>query len=523
MILIRLSGLRTIIAGMMILNIGCLNNTDPAPAVSPLCTSQPLPEGIGEPIPQGHGTENATAFKGNPATRSATPLPPTTIPAHPFLAPPGRNGIHGDSYSTGTYAWPGPLGVNPEVRSLAFGGMGGECATVTIDRRGRLISVCSDFDSMRLVLIDPATFKVLATHDLPVRESHAGGDIEEILNDTSGGAYFHLDHLDRPIIANAQRHIQVFALDAPGGTCEWTVAEEYDLNPYLETGARVTDAIPDWEGRLWFVTRKGVVGTVDRDSGRVETMQLEGEEIQNAITVGEDGVFILSDFALYRFEADPTTGMPHFTWRETYTRGSATKRGSINLGSGTTPTLLQRDLVAIADNRDEQIHVLVYHRGATADQRLICSVPVFEPGQSATDNSLIGYGRSVIVENNFGYTTPFDMRDTAPGVVRIDVREDLSGCDVVWTSDEASQTTVPKLSIPNGLIYLYTSEPGTTRSSRPWYLTAVDFHTGETVFKILTGTGMAWNNNWAPITLGPDGTAYAGVLNGLIAVRDGEQ
>ena len=93
----------------------------------------------------------------------------------------------------------------------------------------------------------------------------------------------------------------------------------------------------------------------------------------------------------------------------------------------------------------------------------------------------------------------------------------------MWTSDEASQTTVPKLSIPNGLIYLYTSEPGTTRSSRPWYLTAVDFHTGETVFKILTGTGMAWNNNWAPITLGPDGTAYAGVLNGLIAVRDGEQ
>ena len=27
--------------------------------------------------------------------------------------------------------------------------------------------------------------------------------VEEILNDTSGGAYFHLDHLDRPIIANA--------------------------------------------------------------------------------------------------------------------------------------------------------------------------------------------------------------------------------------------------------------------------------------------------------------------------------
>ena len=50
----------------------------------------------------------------------------------------------------------------------------------------------------------------------------------------------------------------------------------------------------------------------------------------------------------------------------------------------------------------------------------------------------------------------------------------------------------------------------------PWYLTAIDFRTGETVFKKLAGTGLGFNNNYAPVTLGPDGSAYVGALGGLI-------
>lgn len=34
------------------------------------------------------------------------------------------------------------------------------------------------------------------------------------------------------------------------------------------------------------------------------------------------------------------------------------------------------------------------------------------------------------------------------------------------------------------------------------------------------GTGIDYDNNWAPITLGPDGTAYVGVFDGLTAVHD---
>ena len=40
-------------------------------------------------------------------------------------------------------------------------------------------------------------------------------------------------------------------------------------------------------------------------------------------------------------------------------------------------------------------------------------------------------------------------------------------------------------------------------------------------YKILTGTGFAYDNNWAPITLDPDGAAYVGTVRGLLAIRDG--
>lgn len=82
-------------------------------------------------------------------------------------------------------------------------------------------------------------------------------------------------------------------------------------------------------------------------------------------------------------------------------------------------------------------------------------------------------------------------------------------------------STVPKLSTANGLLYFYTKDPNSLGIDA-WYLTAVDFHTGEPRWKQLAGTGITYDNNWAPVTLGPDGTAYVGVFNGLVAVRDGK-
>ena len=158
--------------------------------------------------------------------------------------------------------------------------------------------------------------------------------------------------------------------------------------------------------------------------------------------------------------------------------------------------------------------------------RLVCQVPIFERDFSVSENSLIGYDRSVIVENNYRYSSvsPMDPNPRLhPGVVRIDVDEDLTTCEMMWENTEESSTTVPKLSIGNGLIYMYTRLQGTPDDIMAWYLTALDFETGATAFKIFTGTGMHWNNSYAPTTIGPDGTVYVGVFNGIIAVRDGDE
>ncbi len=75
---------------------------------------------------------------------------------------------------------------------------------------------------------------------------------------------------------------------------------------------------------------------------------------------------------------------------------------------------------------------------------------------------------------------------------------------------------MPKLSLANGLVYTYTHPPRADGIDA-WYLTTLDFRSGRTVYHRLAGTGFAFNNNYAPVTLGPDGAAYVGVLAGVVA------
>src|SRR5206468_9188227 len=169
----------------------------------------------------------------------------------------------------------------------------------------------------------------------------------------------------------------------------------------VEPTEGIISCLPDWSGLLWFVTVNALVGTVDPDSGAVQTMRLAGEAIGNSFAVDETGgVFIVSDHALYRFAAGAMRE-PVVTWREEYDRGSRLKPGQTNFGSGTTPTLMGTRWVAITDNADPQMHVVVYWRAASiAGPRLLCAVPVFAPGTSATENSLIGTGDSLLVEKH---------------------------------------------------------------------------------------------------------------------------
>ena len=124
--------------------------------------------------------------------------------------------------------------------------------------------------------------------------------------------------------------------------------------------------------------------------------------------------------------------------------------------------------------------------------------------------------RSIIAENNFGYSIAATQGGgtTTPGLQRVKVNRKLDDCRTVWRSEEIAPSVVPKASAQTGLVYTYTKPDA---AGDPWYLTALDFRTGETRWKRLAGTGLGFNNNYAPITIGPDGRIYLGVLGGMVA------
>ena len=232
-----------------------------------------------------------------------------------------------------------------------------------------------------------------------------------------------------------------------------------------------------------------MIGTVNPGTGAIHSMKLAGEDVENSFAIDESGgVYVVTSRALYRFDAGPA-GKPKVTWRQTYPNAGFQKPGQGDVGSGTTPTLMDHGLVSITDNADP-MDILVYRRGRyVSGKRLVCRRPVFQNGAGATDNSLIAAGRAMVVENNYGYSGPQateNGKTTAPGVERVDVNADLRGCHRVWRSGEIAPTVVPKLSLANGLVYLYTKNPSPDGSDL-WYLTAVDFRSGRTVFKALSG------------------------------------
>src|SRR3712207_1566384 len=140
----------------------------------------------------------------------------------------------------------------------------------------------------------------------------------------------------RAVVPTTGRH--VFVIDVGG---EPRVEQDYDLTAHVASGDSIISALPDWSGRLWFASRRGVVGTVDRASGTVRSIEIE--PIGNSFAIGETGdVYIVSDAALYRFVAGPD-GTPEARWRQTYDNVGVVKPGQTQAGSGTTPTLMARN------------------------------------------------------------------------------------------------------------------------------------------------------------------------------------
>lgn len=458
---------------------------------------------------------------------------------NPYLAADANGTMHGDGGQSDTHLAAGPFGPDLEVRSRRAGnGLPRQCSTFVYRSDGKPVVMCGGLAGFRMVLLDPDTLAALAHFDLPVRpssfEAFVKRDMGIMMNDSSGGAYMFLDNRDRLVFANSQWVVQRLVAEQRNGDWSFRVERQWDLKPYVPHDCfnwnnwspdsecdKVTTVMPDHGGRYWWTTRNGRLGTLDPESGSVRVHKLAGEEIQNALAMDARAVYVLSDHAQYAFAAD-RSGRPVQLWRAPYDRGTTRKIGSIHQGSGTTPTLLGNRWITFADNADGRINIVVLRRN---DGSRICSVPVFAEGASATDNSMIGWGRSIILENNAGFKSAHEQSDwnaIAGGVVRVDVRADESGCDTVWNAPLKSPSVVPKLSAKSGIAYFYSFDLATDAKGKlvqDWSIVGLDFRTGKQVIKIPTGPGKPFDNNWASMSIAPNGDFYAGMTGGLVQVR----
>jgi len=437
-----------------------------------------------------------------------------------MAANPGGN-LHNDPWMTDAYQYAGPLGRKLQTQTGAHAPS--ICASIAFDSKGHLVSVCpSTFAAPTARVFDPKTLEVLSSYAMPDAPSPAG---TKPYQNFTGGGYFFIDGQDRIWSSTKTSHLMGLAIRDNGR--KLVKVADYDLSGELTDNQRITSALPDWQGRVWFVSKNdGVIGVLDRKTGKVETITLN-EEVENSFAVDRDGIYIASDKRMYRFNAG-RDNKPVIDWKVTYKNSGITKPSQLNAGTGTTPTVFNHgDFVTITDNADP-MNVVVYRTARTlgkGQKRVVCETPVFGKGSSATENSIIAAGDSLFVENNYGYQDPFGPTAGAPttaGFARIDVDPKGKGCKVRFTNKTTPvPTLVSKLSTKTGLIYTYIAPKHAAGTEQPWYWAAIDARTGKEVWRKLAGTGIAFNNNYSGVSIGRDGTAYIGTFGGIQALRDG--
>lgn len=442
-------------------------------------------------------------FEGRPVP--AAPLAPLPMPPHPFMNNHGYAGAHGDGYNSHAMPQAGPLGNSLRVDAYHASTAPSLCSTQNFDDKGRIVTVCVGRKTpSKLLLLDAKDLHPVAETDLP----------------SMSGFYFRMDQQGRVIVPAGDLSVRIYEIDERSGGVSWRLVKRHDISSAIPGQKRTPGSIPmdvvaDWQGNWWFsIMSPAAVGYVS-PYGDVYSRLLDGEKIENGLAVNSDGVYFASNRALYGMRAR-RRGVDGF-FRHPYEVGKA--EFSLTSGSGTTPTLFGKQLIAFGDNADPRPNVVVYRLDdVPEDKRLVCRIPVFEPHHSVLENSLIGYDHSLIVWNNAGFSVEGDSSGGQPGIARIDVRPDLGGCDVVWENKTIRSGTGAKLSLGNGLVYFHELLMG---SDDAWYITAVDFRTGQLAWRKYVGSGKSWDNAMLTISIGPDGALSSGMYAGVLRVRDG--
>lgn len=405
---------------------------------------------------------------------------------NPHLGLPGVTTMHGDAQASDCTPLPGP-GARPwRVRKTP---LGGACPTVLVGTDKFVQVLCTQVFSDKLEMLVP---KIVILH--PDGTELAKLDLPK--GALLGGVYAYLDQHNRMVLVDGTNTLLRLA-HSPDGRRIW-VDSRTDLTGMLSLvpGDQVVGLVPDWQGRVWVASKNGAIGVIDTVKGRVRATLLRSggapgvERIDNSISACPTGVSVVTSHAIYMLTAD-ATGSPQILWSRTYDRGSARKPGKLAWGSGASPTFFGptgSDYVMLTDNADRQENVLIYR---TSDGTLVGAAPLFTPGASGTENSMIGIGNTVIGANTFGYPYPKYPDGAgpsrpasalfAPGMERWDLTP--TGLTQVWNRPDVYSSAVPRYSTADGIIYTCERRRGPAALADGAYAhaVAIDMATGRTL------------------------------------------
>lgn len=447
---------------------------------------------------------------------------------NPFMAKNNFSEIHNNSFQTDTFSVRGPGRTkHAYVKSSIINPPSGIGATIAFNKQNQIITyrttanVSQQTIENNLLLIDSTTLTVIAQTELPSRAISS----DKV---SFAGAYFYLDHLDRPVCTTSNQEIRIYAIENDN----FKLVESFDLSATINNPEDLLNSVlPDSFGNLWFITQQAVLGYIDSEGNTFFTKIKEvssadpNEKISKSFASDQNGgIYIVTDYALYRFDIG-MNGNPTLNWRNSYDRGTRIKSGQNQQGSGTTPTLFDdfdgNEFVTIADNSDPFAHVLVFNR---KNGELIAKQKVFThlPFKNSCENSLIAVNHSVIIENNFGnddIKSTAGRKTTKPGIARVDFNPASGESKVIWDNyNIAIPSVVSGLSTKDGLIYTY------AKDQKGWYFAAINYRTGAIESKCRVARGGALksilaNNFYSGLNVGRDGTAYVGVIGGIVAWR----
>ena len=496
------------------------------------------------------------------APATTTPIGPKRGAKHPRMSP-HSNSLHDDCRATDVSEWAGPSSADPVVHlfqnQASFAGL---CPAFAFDADERMLTISFSKGKAHLMAFEPRNLDLIDVAPLPGRSVKVGDlllhGLGGIFNDTSGGAYFFVDHAGSVVVPTVRDEIWVVGRDSAGGFGQTTILPVNAALSQRTHDDKLTACLPDWEpdahgsDYYWFTTREGIVGLASRGQNKVvDTFDLRAqapainqaqEQIQNSFAVGPKGAFIVSSHAMYRFARNGEK--IEKVWRSGYCRldmgkgtgcpmnedlnGKAPKKkpGQIDFGSGTTPTLLGDEWVVIGD-AERTVQACVYSQ-ETGELR--GRIPLFAGRHSACENSFIGHGDVVLAGNTYGYIDPFDlflrslraMRRKEHGYTRLEITPGDGNPKQGWDKPQLEvMSAPPKLSQQTGLVYAYTMQRKGLLQ-RTWSLDGIDFRTGEVVYRVpvFSGRQMAHDNAWGSMTIGPDKSLFICNWKGFLKIGD---